>query len=62
MYRNRGYASELINAVIAELDKISNQPTYFLYADISSEFYLKFGFSKLDQTLQKYKESTCMIR
>ena len=61
-YRNQGYASELLNLLLLKLDEEFKDHTYFLYSDISSDFYLRFGFSKIDQSLQKYKGSTCMIR
>lgn len=61
-YRNQGYASELINLLLSKLDKEYKNHTYFLYSDISYEFYSKFGFSKLEQPLQRYNDSICMVR
>ncbi|MFN7906111.1 MAG: GNAT family N-acetyltransferase [Pseudobdellovibrionaceae bacterium] len=61
-FRKRGYASTLIKKVIDDLDVVLDMPTYFLYADISPKFYERFGFAIVPSELQKYKESSCMIR
>jgi predicted acetyltransferase len=60
--RKQGYASQLISGVIDEIEKQSPDATFFLYSDITPEFYKRFGFVSLPAEMQKYKTTICMIR
>jgi predicted acetyltransferase len=60
--RNRGFASKLIFEVIAEIESEFKKPIFFLYSDISPEFYRRFGFNKISKSAQKYDHSVCMVR
>ena len=57
-----GYASILINDVIAKIEAQRPSPNIFLYSDIDPHFYEKFNFVSLPPKTQKYKTTTCMVR
>lgn len=60
--RKKGYASKLISRIIELLENDLNASAMFLYSDIDSKFYEKFGFLELPQVHQRYKETSCMAR
>lgn len=60
--RKNGYASVLIENVLRNLQTNRNSKITYLYSDINPEFYERFGFKILPQSLQKYKTTTCMVR
>ncbi len=59
--RTKGFASKLIFEVIAEIENEFIKPIFFLYSDISPEFYKKFGFNVVSKSGQKYDHSVCMV-
>lgn len=56
--RGNGYASKLLKGVIKELSVVAKK--VFLYSDIDTLFYKKFGFNEVSPDYQKYKNSICM--
>ena len=60
-FRRNGFASDLIMGVLKEL--MNSDPNFkvFLYADIDSKFYEKFGFVALPKEFQRYSKTTCMM-
>jgi N-acetylglutamate synthase-like GNAT family acetyltransferase len=59
--RKKGHASMLIvNAL--KLFECEGFRKTFLFSDIESKFYEKFGFSALSHQHQNYKKSVCMVR
>ena len=60
--RKQGYASELIRGVISHYESKEQTRIFFLFSDIESKFYEKFGFVSLPVEHQQYKTSTCMVR
>jgi predicted GNAT family N-acyltransferase len=60
--RGKGLASNLIKYVVSKINSKKNTTNIFLYADIAPEFYEKFGFVRLPDRFQKYKNSICMAR
>jgi N-acetylglutamate synthase-like GNAT family acetyltransferase len=60
--RKKGYASKLISRIIELLENDLNASAMFLYSDIDSKFYEKFGFEELPKIHQRYKETICMVR
>ena len=60
--RKQGYASQLILQVIDSFKLTDESIHWFLYADISPQFYEKFGFQALPAKYQNHGESVCMIK
>lgn len=60
--RKNGYAGTLITDVINLIESKNDQVMTFLYSDIKSEFYEKFGFKKIPLEKQKYQTTTCMVK
>ena len=59
--RQRGYATQLMQVVLSELDRVQIHQV-FLYADISPEFYERVGFRALPAHFQTKEFSICMVR
>lgn len=59
--RNKGYASELISDAL-KLFESEGFKVAFLFSDIESRFYERFGFVVLPKRHQHYKDSVCMVR
>ena len=60
--RKKGFASKLISQVIELLENECNASAIFLYSNIESDFYEKFGFEELPKSYQLYNKTTCMVR
>lgn len=60
--RKNGHASTLVRAVIESLERDTPGAVTFLYSDIDSKFYGKFGFVALRPEGQRYQTTTCMVR
>jgi len=56
--RGRSYASELMRRTLMRLDGDSNQRLVYLFADIDSSFYRRFGFTECHSSCG----SVCMVR
>ncbi|PGK52328.1 hypothetical protein CN918_31545 [Priestia megaterium] len=61
-YRKQGYASNLLNNVIANKESLQEYCTFFLYADISPAYYKKLEFKEVPGHLQRYSSSVLMIK
>jgi N-acetylglutamate synthase-like GNAT family acetyltransferase len=59
--RNKGHASRLITYVLNLFESEGIQKT-FLFSDIDSKFYEKFGFFALPRPYQHYESAVCMVR
>ena len=60
--RNKNYGSKLIFQTLELLTNEFHASAIFLYSDIKPKFYEKFGFKKLPQNYQRYKDTSCMVR
>ncbi|BCJ94090.1 hypothetical protein acsn021_16590 [Anaerocolumna cellulosilytica] len=58
-FKKKGYASELIKAVLQQLD--SKKALVFLYSEINPLFYDRLGFHKLPDRLQRNTACSCMV-
>jgi len=58
-FEKKGYASELIKAVLQQLDL--KKALIFLYSEINPLFYEKLGFHILPDRLQKKATCSCMV-
>jgi len=61
-FRGKGYASELLKGVCEELIRTKSAKAIFLFSDINPEFYEKHGFVALPKKIQKFKNTTCMVK
>ena len=59
--RGRGYSSKLIREVLTIFES-PNVKAIYLYSDIGTTFYKKFGFVPLPEKFQTHALSICMVR
>ena len=60
--RRKGFASNLMQVVIAKYSEDEGVKAFFLYSDVSTAIYERLGFIVLPKELQRYKASVGMLR